>query len=81
VPEFVLLTKFHCGEKIKEYEIVSFYSIARGIKNTYKALVGQPRENRIQWKSRRRWVGNIVMYLQERRCKPVYWIYFAQIKD
>jgi hypothetical protein len=45
------------------------------------SLAGKPKESKTHGKSRRRWVGSTLMYLQQRWCKHVDWIYFPRIKD
>jgi len=50
-------------------------------RGVYRVLVGKPEGNRPLGRSRRRWVDNIRMDLQEVGCGYVDWIGLAQDKD
>jgi len=47
----------------------------------YRVLVGKPEEKRPMGRSRRRWVNNIRMNLQEVGCGYMDWIGLAQVRD
>jgi len=47
----------------------------------YRVLVGKPEGRRPLGRPRRRWVGNIRMYLQEVGCGYMDWIGLAQDRD
>ena len=47
----------------------------------YRVLVGKPEGKRPMGRSRRRWVDNIRMYLQEMGCGHVAWIGLAQDRE
>jgi len=51
------------------------------VMGVYRVLVGKPEERRPLGRPRRRWVGNIRMYLQEVECRYVDWIGLAQDRD
>jgi len=50
-------------------------------RGVYRVLVGKPEGKRPQGKPRRRWVGNIMMDLQEVGCGYMDWIGLAQDRD
>jgi len=52
-----------------------------GERGLYRVLVGQPGGKRSLGRTRRRWVGNIRMVLQEVGCRYIYWIGLAQDID
>jgi len=47
----------------------------------YRVFVGKPEGNRALGRPRRRWVDNIMMYLQEVGCGYMEWIGLAQDRD
>jgi len=50
-------------------------------KGVYRVLMGKPEGKRPLWSSRRRWVDNIRMDLQEVGCGYMDWIGRAQDRD
>ena len=50
-------------------------------RGVYRVLVGKPEGKRPLGRSRRRWVGNIRMNLQEVGCRYMDWIVLAQDRD
>ena len=50
-------------------------------RGVYRFLVGKPEGRRPLGRSRRRWVDNIRMYLQEVECGYMDWIGLAQDRD
>jgi hypothetical protein len=46
------------------------YGLGEGV---YRVLVGKPEGKRLLWRSRRRWMDNIRMDLQEMGCGHVDW--------
>ena len=47
----------------------------------YRVLMGKPKGKRPLGKPRRRWEGNIKLYLQELGCGGINWTEVAQDKD
>jgi hypothetical protein len=50
-------------------------------RGVYTVLVGKPEVKRPMGRPRRRWEGNIKMYLQEVRCGSMDWIELARDRD
>jgi len=52
-----------------------------GEKVVYRVLVWKPEGRRPLWRPSRRWVDNIIMYVQEVGCGNMDWIGLAQNRD
>jgi hypothetical protein len=69
------------GDQIKENEMGGEYSAHGEMRNAYKILVGNPKENRPLGRPRCRSEDNIKMNYRKIGFGGVDWIYVAQDKD